>query len=210
MSLQAIRMVSFPYTMLQRLCRAQLSARYLHMFLFPCLPSDAFRKLFPHCSLGCPLCAHSFPQPICTCSSSCTSSPTLFVSYLRDVPSVALLPRAAFRKLCAHVPLPVPPQRCFSLAISTIFSPLRSFGAQLSASYLHMFLFPYLFPSDAFRKLFPRFSLSPPCPAVRYRGPTGSETKPEPKHRRGFWEKIVYLDLSHTHLLNGSTFQSSF
>ena len=132
--------------------RAQLSESYLRMFLFPCLPSDACRKLFPRVSLH------------------------------------ALFLRAAFQKLCAHVPLPVPSQRCFLQIISTIFPPLRSFRAQLSASYLHMFLFLHLFPSYAFRK----FSLNQQRPAVRYRGPTGSETKQEPKHRRCFWGKIVY------------------
>ena len=37
------------------------------------LPSNAFRKLFPRCSLRSAPCAGSCQQPICTCSSSRTS-----------------------------------------------------------------------------------------------------------------------------------------
>ena len=123
----------------------------------------------------------------------------LFARYFHDSSSIAL---------------PVPfLQRCLPQAISTIFPSSRFpylFSTDAFRKLFHVFFFPYLFSNDAFRKLFPRFFLPtrfPPFRApisltqkrpLRYRGAPGSETKREPKHRRCFWEKVRYHQKSST------------
>ena len=117
------------------------------------LPLGALPKLFPTVSL--PSTLSSFPYR--------SFPPELSPSYF---------PR--FRKLFTRFPLRpacflAPSQRSSPQAISTVSCPSStvSLPAKLSASYLHGFLSVQhavpLPPSEAFRKLFPRFPVRPAC-----------------------------------------------
>ena len=103
-------------------------------------------------------------------------SPSYLHGFLSVQHAVSLPPSEAFRKLFARFPLRpacclAPSQRSFPRAICTVSCPSsmlsRSLLAKLSPSYLHGFL-PVqhavsLPPSEAPRKLFPRFPLRPAC-----------------------------------------------
>ena len=103
-------------------------------------------------------------------------SPSYFHAFLSVQHAVSLPPSEAFRKLFARFPLRpacclAPSQRSSPRAICTVSCPSsmlsRSLLAKLSPSYLHGFL-PVqhavsLPPSEAPRKLFPRFPLRPAC-----------------------------------------------
>ena len=136
--------------------RPSLPASLLHR----CFYSKVFPRFFLHSA------SRSSPPPMLsassvTCSSSRTSSPhMLFASYFHDFSSIALLPL---------FPTYFPTAASVSSHISS--PPL------LFASYFHDFssiallplpnlfpnrsvrLFPQLFSTDAFRKLFPRYFL---------------------------------------------------
>ena len=152
-------------------------------------PSEAFRKLFARFPLRPACCLapsqRSSPQAICTvsCPSSMLSRSLpakLSPSYLHGFQSVqhavSLPPNKALRKLFPRFPLCpacclAPSRRSSPQAISTVSSPSsmlsRSLPAKLSASYLHGFLSVQhavsLPPSEALRKLIPRFPLRPAC-----------------------------------------------
>ena len=127
----------------------------------------------------------SSPQAICTvsCPSSMLSrslpaklSASYFHGFLSVQHAVSLPPSEAFRKLFARFPVRpacclAPSQRSSPQAICTVSYPSsmlsRSLPAKLSPSYLHGFLSVQhavsLPPSEAFRKLFPRFPVRPAC-----------------------------------------------
>ena len=138
-----------PSSMLYRSLPAKLPASYLHGFLslqhaVSLPPSEALHKLFARFPVRPACCIapsqRSFPQAICTVSS---------------------------RTACCLAPF----QRSSPQAISTVSCPSsmlsHSLPAKLSASYLHGFLSVQhavsLPPSEALRKLFPRFPLRPAC-----------------------------------------------
>ena len=152
-------------------------------------PSEAFRKLFARFPLRPACCLapsqRSSPQAICTvsCPSSMLSrslpaklSPSYLHGFLSVQHAVSLPPNKALRKLFPRFPLCpacclAPSRRSSPQAISTVSYPSsmlsRSLPAKLSASYLHSFLSVQhavsLLPSEALRKLIPRFPLRPAC-----------------------------------------------
>ena len=127
----------------------------------------------------------SSPQAICrvSCPSRMLSrslpaklSASCFHGFLSVQHVVSLLPGEALRKLFARFPLRpacclAPSQRSSPQAICTVSCPSsmlsRSLPAKLSPSYLQGFLSVQnavsLPPSEALRKLFPRFPLRPAC-----------------------------------------------
>ena len=126
-----------------------------------------------------------FPQTICTVSSPSSMlsrslpaklSASYFHGFLSVQHAVSLPPGEALRELFPRFPLRpacclAPSQRSSPQAICTVSSPSsmlsRSLPAKLSPSYFHGFLSVQhavsLPPSEAFRKLFARFPLRPPC-----------------------------------------------
>ena len=184
---QAISTVSSPSSMLSRSLPAKLSTSYLHGFLsvqhaVSLPPSEAHPKLIARFPVPC---QRSSPQAISTvsCPSSMLSrslpaklSASYFHCFLSVQHAVSLPPSEAFRKLFARFPIRracclAPSQRSSPQAICTVSYPSsmlsRSLPAKLSPSYLHGFLSVQhavsLPPSEAFRKLFPRFPVRPAC-----------------------------------------------
>ena len=142
-------------SMLSRSFPAKLSASYFHGFLsvqhaVSLPPSEALRKLFPW-----------FPfRPACCIASSQRSSPQAISTV--SFPS-SMLSRSLPAKLSTSYFHGFPPSSMLC----------RSLPAELSASYFHGVLFVQhavsLPPSEALRKLLPRFPLRPACCIGLYR-----------------------------------------
>ena len=178
---QAICTVSSPSSMLSRSLPAKLSPSYLHGFLsvqhaVSLPPSEALRKLFARF----PPVQHAVSLPPGEVSAS------YFHGFLSVQHAVSLPPSEALPKLFPRFPVRpacclAPSQRSSPQAICTVSSPSsmlsRFLPAKLSASYLPRFQSVQhavsLPPSEALRKLFPRFPVrpaycvAPPSEAVR-------------------------------------------
>ena len=170
--------------MLSRSLPAKLSPSYFHGFLsvqhaVSLPPSEAVRKLFPR-SLPAKLSAiylHGFLSVQHAVSLPPSEAlPKLFARFPVR-PAYCLAPsQRSSPQLFAWFPVRpacclAPSQRSSPQAICTVSSPSsmlsRFLPVKLSASYFHGFLFVQhavsLPPSEAVRKLFPRFPLRPAC-----------------------------------------------